>query len=572
MTHLVRLQVVVFVSIVLISCDQETHPAVASADTVFTNGYVYTVDADRRVAEAVAVRGGLIEFVGSNEDVRAYIAADTEVIDLDGQMLLPGFHDSHTHILIGDAADEECDLMNLESVAAVEARLRECTQLAGLGEERWIVGSGWAAYLWPRSEPDKAILDELFPRRPVVLGSSFGHTLWVNSRAMEIAGIHAETHVGDDGVIVRDPETGEATGALHDAATLLFQDLVPEFSDEYEQRRILTTIKMAHRLGVTAVIEPGMDEELLQPLLGLNDAGKFDLRAKVSLSPINWQPGAIDDGVYEFLAQREKWQRPNIDVDSVKIYLDGVIESGTGALLEPYEDRSLGLGPRYYTQEKLDEYVSRFDAMGLQVHVHAIGDAAVRMALDAFEIAREANGVTDNRHHMTHLQLIADEDLPRFGELDVGASFQTLWAYPDPAAIELDIPMIGRDRTWQMYPLASVQNAGGRINGASDYYVTSMNPLLAIEVGITRQDPYTNAGPVLNENERVDLATMIDAYTINGAYTMKLDDKQGSIEVGKRADLIVLNRNLFELDPYEISDAYVTMTIFDGRTVYQQSD
>lgn len=572
MTRRARLQLTVFVVIFLVACDQETHRVVAAADTAFTNGYVYTVDPDRSIAAAVAVRGGLIEFVGSNEEAQAYITADTEVIDLDGQMLLPGFHDSHTHILIGDAADEECDLMNLESVAAVEARLRACTQLAGIGEESWIVGSGWAAYLWPKSEPDKAILDELFPDRPVVLSSSFGHTLWVNSRAMEIAGIHAETHVGDDGVIVRDPETGEATGALHDAAVLLFEDLVPDFSDEYEQRRILTTVSMAHRLGVTAVIEPGMDEELLQPLLGLYDAGEFDLRAKISLSPINWQPGAFDDGVYEFLAQRAQWHRPNIDVDSVKVYLDGVIESGTGALLKPYEDRSLGLGPRYYTQEKLDEYVSRFDAMGLQVHVHAIGDAAVRMALDAFAAAREANGVTDNRHHMTHLQLIADEDLQRFGQLNVGASFQTLWAYPDPAAIELDIPMIGKDRTWQMYPLASLQKAGGRINGASDYYVTSMDPLLAIEVGVTRQDPYTNTGPVLNEDERVDLATMLEAYTINGAYTMGLDDIQGSIEVGKRADLVVLDRNLFDLDPYEISDAYVTMTLFDGRTVYQRSD
>jgi predicted amidohydrolase YtcJ len=329
---------------------------------------------------------------------------------------------------------------------------------------------------------------------------------------------------------------------------------------------------MAHRLGVTAVIEPGMDEALLQPLLGLNDAGRFDLRAKVSLSPINWQSAAFDDSVYELLARREQWRRPNIDVDSVKIYMDGVIESGTGALLEPYEDEALGLGPRYYTQEKLNEYVSRIDKMGVQVHIHAIGDAGVRMALDAFEAARAANGITDNRHHMTHLQLIADKDLPRFAELDIGASFQTLWAYPDAAAMEMDVLMIGRERTWQMYPLASVQAAGGRINGASDYFVSSMDPLLAIEVGITRQDPNTNDGPVLNENERVDLQTMIEAYTINGAYTMKLDDRQGSIEVGKRADLVVLNRNLFELDPYRISDAYVTMTLFDGRTVYQRTE
>ncbi len=329
---------------------------------------------------------------------------------------------------------------------------------------------------------------------------------------------------------------------------------------------------MAHRLGVTATIEPGMDEDLLRPLLALNDAGKFDLRTVTSLSPINWQSAAFDDSIYEMLDKREQWRRPNINVDSVKIYMDGVIESGTGALLEEYEDPDLGLGPRYYTPEKLNEYVTRIDAMGLQVHIHAIGDAAVRMALDAYEVARAANGVTDNRHHMTHLQLIHEDDIPRFGALDIGASFQTLWAYPDAAALELDVPMIGKERTWQMYPLASVQQAGGRINGASDYYVTSMDPLLAMEVGVTRQDPYSNDGPALNEDERVTLATMIEAYTINGAYTMKLEDKQGSIEVGKRADLVVINENLFALDSYEISDAYVTMTIFDGRTVYQHTE
>jgi predicted amidohydrolase YtcJ len=207
--------------------------------------------------------------------------------------------------------------------------------------------------------------------------------------------------------------------------------------------------------------------------------------------------------------------------------------------------------------------------MGLQVHVHAIGDAAIRRALDGFEAMREANGMSDNRHQIVHLQLIHEDDRPRFGELNVGAVFQSLWAYPDPAAMELDVPMLGKQRTWQMYPIRSVHEAGGRIVGGSDYWVTQVEPLLAIETAVTRQDPWTNDGPVLNEDERVDLATMIEAYTINGAYQMKLDDLQGSIEVGKRADLVVLDRNLFEIPASEISDAKVMMTIFDGRTVYE---
>jgi predicted amidohydrolase YtcJ len=256
----------------------------------------------------------------------------------------------------------------------------------------------------------------------------------------------------------------------------------------------------------------------------------------------------------------------------VKVYMDGVIEYGTSPLLEPYADEDYGSGDFFYEQEDVNRYFQRFDEMGLQIHVHAIGDAAIRRALDGFEAMRTANGMSDNRHQIVHLQLIHEDDRPRFGELNIGAVFQSLWAYPDPAAMELDMPMLGKERTWQMYPLASVQAAGGRLVGGSDYWVTDIDPLLAIETAITRQDPWTNEGLVLNADESVDLASMIAAYTINGAYQMKLDGKQGSIEVGKRADLVVLDRNLFEIPASEISDANVTATIFDGRTVYQKED
>jgi predicted amidohydrolase YtcJ len=334
-------------------------------------------------------------------------------------------------------------------------------------------------------------------------------------------------------------------------------------------KSVRAAIDLAHSVGITAVIEPGLDAELIAPVVELADANELELRVRASLSPLNWQPGAFDDGVYAFLESRERWRRPNLDVDSVKIYMDGVIEYGTGALLEPYSSGDHGLGPRFYTQAQVDEYLTRFDAMGLQVHVHAIGDAGVRMALDGFAAMRQANGRSDNRHHMVHLQLIDEADIPRFAELGIGATFQSLWAYPDPAALELDIPMLGEERTYQMYPIGSVAKSGGRIVGGSDYFVTDLNPLHAIEVAITRQDPYTNDGPVLDANERVDLDTMIAAYTIQGAYLMGLEQEQGSIEVGKRADLVVLDRNLFAIPASEINEAKVRTTVFDGQIVYE---
>ena len=256
-------------------------------------------------------------------------------------------------------------------------------------------------------------------------------------------------------------------------------------------------------------------------------------------------------------------------MNSVKVYMDGVIEYGTGALLAPYAREGFGTGPRVYSQADVDRYFTRFDEMGLAIHVHATGDAGIRRALDGFAAMRVANGRSGNRHHIVHLQLIHEDDLPRFAELGIAATFQPLWAYPDPAAIELDVPMIGEARTQAMYPIGSMARSGARIAAGSDYFVTDLNPLHAIEAAVTRQDPYTNSGPVLGEAERVDLDTMIAAYTINGAWLMGLEKEQGSIEPGKRADFVVLDRDLFAGPASAINEAKVVMTVVDGRNVYE---
>lgn len=540
------------------------------ADRVFVNGGVYTVDSERSWAQAVAVHDGEIVFVGDNDAARPWIDDETEVIDLTGSMMLPGFHDSHIHLLIGVATDKECDLLRLDTLDAVESELTNCRKLDGFGEQRWVIGSGWTEWLWPDAKPDKAQLDRVFPDRPVYLTSSYGHSAWVNSRAMQLAGIDANRGDPPQGVIERDPETGEPSGTLRDAAMMIVEDVLPGMSMAHRIARIRAAIEMAHSFGITALIEPGLDDDLIGPVVELADAGELELRVLASLSPIDWHPGSFDDRVYDILERRERWRRANLDVDSVKIYMDGVIESGTGALLEAYHGGNYGLGPRFYSQQQVDGYLTRFDAMGIQVHVHAIGDAGVRMALDGFEAARRANGVTGNRHHIVHLQLIDEADIRRFAELNVSATFQALWAYPEPSVTDLAVPMIGEERAFSMYPIGSVNRSGGRIVGGSDFFVTDMNPLQAIEVAVTRQDPYSNEGPRLNADERVDLGTMIDAYTINGAYLMGLDDRQGSIEVGKRADLIIIDRNLFEIPPGEINEASVVMTVFDGKTVYSK--
>jgi predicted amidohydrolase YtcJ len=539
------------------------------ADRVLSNAAIYTVDANRSWAEAVAIRDGNIIFVGADDGVSTFIGEYTDVVDLKGRMLLPGFHDSHVHLLIGVATDKECDLLRVHTLEGIAKTLDQCTKLEGFGDERWIIGSGWTEWLWPEAYPHKENLDARFPDRPVYLLSSFGHSAWVNSRALELAGIDDDTPNPVDGVIERDPETGEAVGTLRDGAMMMIMDILPEMTMKYRMDSVRAAIAEAHRFGITAVIEPGLDADMIEPVVALADVGDLKLRTRVSLSPIAWHPGSFDDGIYDLLAQRASWRRPNLDVDSIKIYMDGVIESGTGALLEPYHSGDSGLGPRFYSQEKVNEYMTRFDSMGLQVHVHAGGDAGIRMALDGFEAVLKANGEFSNRHQIVHLQLIDQTDIRRFGELGVSATFQSLWAYPEPSVEDLAVPLLGEERAYRMYPIGSVHRSSGRIVGGSDFFVTDMNPLQAIEVAVTRQDPYTNGGSVLHEKERVDLATMIEAYTINGAYMMELEDRQGSIEVGKRADLVVLDRNLFDIPAYEINEAQVLMTLFNGEVVYQ---
>jgi predicted amidohydrolase YtcJ len=270
---------------------------------------------------------------------------------------------------------------------------------------------------------------------------------------------------------------------------------------------------------------------------------------------------------------RNIWNGPNLSTDSVKFYVDGVLETGTALLIDPYLDPEYdNSDPPFYAQDELNGYFRRLDAAGLQIHVHAIGDGAVRSALDAFEAARAANGPSANRHHIVHLQLVHPEDYARFGELGVSANFQALWAWPDYWITELNLPEIGRERVDRMYPIGSIQRNGGRIVGGSDWSVSSLDPLQAIEVAMRRQNPDSDDGEVLNASERVDLATMIAAYTVNGAYLMKHEDRVGSIQTGKRADLVVLDRNLFEIAATEINAARVLMTVFDGEVVYAAAE
>jgi predicted amidohydrolase YtcJ len=345
-------------------------------------------------------------------------------------------------------------------------------------------------------------------------------------------------------------------------------DKVPPASDELRVRGLERGLRDMNATGITSFIEASTGGAEFKAFSAVAAAGKLTAKARLSLTY-----GMFADPQFEsLLTNRRELAGPRLDAEAIKIFVDGVLEGETAALLEPYLTNPSSKGSLTMPAAQLNEAVTRFDAMGLQVHMHAIGDAGVRAGLDAFAAARAKNGVRDNRHHISHLQLIDAADIPRFAALGVAANFQSLWAYPDDYITKLNLPQVGPERVNRMYPIGSVARSGGRIVGGSDWSVSTQNPLPAIQVALTRQDFGNEGNDVLNAAERVDLPTMIAAYTINGAWLMHREKEIGSIEVGKAADIVVLDRDLFTTPPREIGQVRVDLTLLDGEVVYQRDD
>lgn len=538
----------------------------APADLVFLSGGVYTVDAGRPWAEAVAVREGRITAVGSNAEIRPRIGADTRVVALAGRMLLPGFHDAHIHPVSAGLDELECPLSGIGSLDAVLARVRECV-VSGARRGEWLVGSGWSVALFPEGNAPKVLLDEISSEVPIVLTDENGHAVWVNSRALALAGVDRDTKDPPAGVIERSPTTGEATGTLRESAAELIYREIPPPEAPLVLEGARRAVKRLHSVGVTSVIDADVGEAQLAAYAALADAGELDLRV---VACIEVGTGLIGDPAKAegLVARRDEYRRERLDPCCIKLFADGVLEGETAALLEPYIGRPGYHGEPTFAKNELEELVTRFDAQGLQIHVHAIGDAAVRSSLDAFEKARDVNGPAARRHTIAHLQLVHPTDVPRFAALDVVANFQAIWAYPDEYVTALNLPVIGEERLRRMYPIASIRRAGGRLVLGTDWNVSPPDALPGIEVAIRRQDPTGAIPGVLNANESIDLATAIEAYTANGAYLMHQEHETGSIEVGKAADLVVLERNLFEIPAAEIGEVRVLETFVDGRSVF----
>jgi predicted amidohydrolase YtcJ len=544
-----------------------------TADLAFVNGAVYTVDASRSWASAVAIAEGRIVSVGSDDDVHELIGSSTEVVDLGGRMLLPGFQDAHVHPPSSGFEMLHC---NLSEVYAVEDYERVVAGYASAHpDDSWIVGGGWSMDVFPGGNPTKEVLDGVVRDRPVYLMSRDGHSTWVNSRALEIAGVTKDTPDPADGWIVRSVD-GEPAGTLHEGAFLLVERHVPNPTPMDWIEGLRAAQRHLHSLGITAWQDAIVGGSYPTLDAYLEFAGSGELTARV-VGALWWDRHRGIEQVKDLIALRERGPVGRFAAGTIKIMQDGVIENHTAAVLEPYLEadgrRSRNRGRSFVEAEELKACITRLDAEGFQVHVHAIGERGVREALDAFQVARAVNGANDHRHHIAHLQVVHPDDIPRFRELGVVANAQPLWAMGEGQMLHLTIPFLGPERSGWQYPFASLVRSGATLAMGSDWSVSSANPLWEMHVAVNRTAPkdYTYGGgtgePFLPE-ERIGLATAVDGFTINSAYVNHLDHATGSIEVGKLADLVVLDRNVFVHPVEEIAEAEVILTLVEGERVF----
>lgn len=546
-----------------------TAAAPASADLILTNAQVYTVEAKRPWAQAVAVSGGKIVAVGSARDVMRRKGAATRVVDLGGRLLMPAFGDGHIHPMFGGLGHARCPLHSGKSIEAYKTLIAAClAKTPGTGV---LFGGGWDETLFPGNSPRKEILDAVSRDRPLVFESSDGHSMWVNSAALTLAGITKDTPDPAGGKIARDPATGEPSGGLHeDSAMKLVEKLVPLPSPIELENAILYTLNHVNSLGITNWHDASVEftdkgeSAVIDAYAAVQKRGALSAHVVIDLK---WKNEKALDQIPSLLLAADHARSVGITARSVKYYLDGVIPQKTALMIAPYANSGDEKGKVQIAPGTLDDAVSTLDLLGLQAHFHAIGDGAVREALDSVAAARKRNGMRDTRPMISHLNVIDPTDQPRFGKLGVTALFQPLWS-SNYVYMDQTKQAIGPVRSGYIYPAGSILKSGGRLAYGADWPVASANPLEGIQVAITRTTPTDpESGPLLPK-EGITIEQAVAAYTINVAYVNHLDKDIGSIAPGKSADLIVLDRNIFTIPVTDISKAKVLVTMFRGSSVF----
>jgi predicted amidohydrolase YtcJ len=536
-------------------------------DLIVVNGRVYTADGNGTMAEAVAVQGNKILRVGTSRDVQRLARPQTVIVDARGGTVLPGFNDAHVHLVSGGLSLARVNLSDAKTQSQIEDLLRAWA--AANPDSPWLTGRGWYYAPFAGDLPTRQILDEVVADRPAFLTSYDGHVGWANSAALALAGITRRTPNPPNGVIVKDSRTGEPTGVLKEAAMRLVSSLVPPPTRDERLSAIRAAIAEAHRLGITSVHTASGSPDELALYDELRRQQELPLRVYAALSA---DPDISADTLADFDALKQKYDDdPVFKAGVIKVVADGVIEAYTAAMLQPYTTRPTTSGEPRMEPGALDDLVADLDRRGWQVMVHAIGDRAVRMALDAFEaLDDDPDAPRERRHRIEHVETIDAADVPRFGQLGVTASMQPYHSIPDMGGVWSQ--NIGPERESRAWAYGRIARAQGRLAFGSDWPVMTMDPLQGLHVAVnrTRPDDGRPEGGWLPD-ERLRLQQAIDAYTRNAAWASFDEHRKGSLEPDMLADIVVLTRDIFELPPARLTDADVAITIFDGRIVYQRS-
>ena len=548
----------------------ELAAAASKATVIVTNARIYTVAAKQPWAEALAISNDAILAVGSNREIDLFRNENTQVIDAHGRLVLPGFTDSHIHFLEGSRLLTQLDLNGTASIAEVQKRVKEYA--AAHPKANWILGRGWSYDIFGEAAlPDKKYLDEVVSDRPVYLVGFDGHTSWVNSKALEVSGITRDTPNPPAGWIVKDAK-GEPTGALKEDADDIVGNQVHATHDE-QMTALRLGLHEANRVGLVRVHCLGNEQEVVSDMQNialfdeLRRAGELTVR--MYIASYAGPPSFTAEQIAAVQKAKQQYHDEWISAGAVKFYLDGVIESHTAAMLTPYSDDPTQIGKLRWDDDQYKQAVAALDKIGIQVLTHAIGDRAVRLALDAYEQAAKANGTHDMRNRIEHIETITAQDIPRFGKLGVIASYQPLHAEPNDDTLKVWARNAGPDRASRGWTWQSVARSGGRMAFGSDWPVVTLNPWYGIQNAVTRQtlDGKPEGGWI--PAERVSLEQAIEGYTLGAAFSGHREKSEGSLEKGKLADLMILDQDLFKIAPRDIHKTNVLLTMVGGRIVYQ---
>jgi len=532
-------------------------------DLILAEARVYNADRRDSPPSTLVIDNGRILAVGDASLLERY---EGPTRALSGRLVLPGFHDSHTHLIYGGRQLMQCDLSGLASIAAMQSKLADCD--SALDPEEWLLGGGWNLSLFPDANPNRSMLDAINPDRATALVGEDGHSTWASSRALALAGITAETPNPPDGVIERDA-TGSPSGTLRETAQNLVHAFAPAMLVDDVLIGAERAIQMAHQYGITSAIDAATTTEDIEIYEQLKASGALTLRMALAIT-VN-DPG-LGIGSRADIDVSERGNVEALRTDAAKIFVDGVLEGETAALIEPYESHAGGHGHLHLDDDELFALVASLHGESVQVMFHAIGDLGVRKALDAVDFAIAEHGQNDARHHISHLQLVDPADRARFEALNVTANMQSLWAMPDTYITDINLPVVGEHRVNAMYPFGSLARAGARLAAGSDWSVSSMNPFLAIETAVTRQDAMGQIEGALNPAEAIALEEAVRAHTAHGAYLMHQDTEVGELSVGMLADLIVVDQDIFAVPSQDISETKVLLTLVGGEVVFEREE